>query len=223
MMLIERRKTHYLLYENWMVLHLNKLKSKMWIPFTQGCIVHSLVEIGPAVLEIKMFFSSIYFCYLVISPLGNGGLLFEQTWVLIPKNALCQVWLILAEGFRRRRFFNFVNVFLLFGNYLSFEKTTDKFWSEKLTWAFGSGELKTWKICKNHRINMKITGAHLQTVVNECTNFQKNPCTHFLGHAWTESCPQTGDRQTDKQTDKQTDRRTDRVKTIYPKLRLRGV
>ena len=22
--------------------------------------------------------------------------------------------------------------------------TTDKFWSEKLTWAFGSGELKTW-------------------------------------------------------------------------------
>ena len=23
-------------------------------------------------------------------------------------------------------------------------RTTDKFWSEKLTWAFGSGELKTW-------------------------------------------------------------------------------
>ena len=63
---------------------------------------------------------------------------------------------------------------------------------------------------------MIITGAHLQTVVNECTHFQKNPCTHFLGHAWTKSCPQTGDRRTDKQTDKQTDRRTDRVKTIYP-------
>ena len=25
-------------------------------------------------------------------------------------------------------------------------RTTDKFWSEKLTWAFGSGELKMWKV-----------------------------------------------------------------------------
>ena len=28
-------------------------------------------------------------------------------------------------------------------------------------------------------------------------NFQKNPCFHFLEHAWTKSCPQTGDRLTD--------------------------
>ena len=34
-----------------------------------------------------------------------------------PKDAFCQVWLKLAQLFRRRRFFNFVNVFLLFGNY----------------------------------------------------------------------------------------------------------
>ena len=38
-----------------------------WIPFTQGCIVPNLVEIGPAVLEKKFFLiSSMYFHYLVI-------------------------------------------------------------------------------------------------------------------------------------------------------------
>ena len=26
------------------------------------------------------------------------------------------------------------------------QQTTNKFWSEKLTWAFGSGELKTWHV-----------------------------------------------------------------------------
>ena len=45
-----------------------------------------------------------------------------------PRDALCQIWLKLAQWFWRRRFLNFVNVFSLF-------------WSEKLTWAFVSGEL----------------------------------------------------------------------------------
>ena len=37
--------------------------------FTQGCLVPSLVEIGPVVLEKKFFFkiSSVYFRYLVIT------------------------------------------------------------------------------------------------------------------------------------------------------------
>ena len=38
------------------------------------------------------------------------------------KDALCQVWLKLAQWFWRRRFFNFVNVFSLFRNYLPLEK-----------------------------------------------------------------------------------------------------
>mgnify|MGYP003683194777 CR=1 FL=1 len=108
-----------------------------------------------------------------------------------PKDALCQVWLKLAQWFWRRRFLHFVNLFSLFRNYLPLEKertfiwtnlnpllprmhyakfgwnwpsgsgekdknvkslrqqrrrrqrrhTTDKFWSEKLTWTLGSGEL----------------------------------------------------------------------------------
>ena len=51
---------------------------------------------------------------------------------------------------------------------------------------------------------MKIPGAHLQMVSNQCTDFHKNVCTHLL-----ESCPQTGDRQTDRQTDGKIDKQTD--------------
>ena len=39
-----------------------------------------------------------------------------------PKDALFQVWLKLAQWFRRRFFFNFINVFSLFCNYLPLEK-----------------------------------------------------------------------------------------------------
>ena len=39
-----------------------------------------------------------------------------------PKDALCQVWLKLAKRFMRRRFLNFVNVFLLFRYYLLLKK-----------------------------------------------------------------------------------------------------
>ena len=67
-MFIKRRKKHYKLYNNLLLIHLNKLE-----------------------------FPS-------------------------PKDALWQVWLKLAEWFRRRRFFNFVNIFLLFRNYLPLQK-----------------------------------------------------------------------------------------------------
>ena len=35
-----------------------------------------------------------------------------------PKNSFCQVWLNFVQWFLKRRFLNFVNVFLLFRNYL---------------------------------------------------------------------------------------------------------
>ena len=38
------------------------------------------------------------------------------------KDVLCQVWLKLAQWFWRKRFFNFVNVFSLFHNYLPLER-----------------------------------------------------------------------------------------------------
>ena len=45
---------------------------------------------------------------------------------------------------------------------------------------------------------MNIASAHLQMMSNQCTDFQKNPCTHFLEQAWTKSRSQTGDGQTDR-------------------------
>ena len=39
-----------------------------------------------------------------------------------PKDALCQVWLKLAQWFWRRRFLNFIDVFSPFRNYLPLKK-----------------------------------------------------------------------------------------------------
>ena len=47
---------------------------------------------------------------------------FEQTWILFIQGCIVQVWLKLAQRFWRRRYFNFVNVFLLFHKYLPWNK-----------------------------------------------------------------------------------------------------
>ena len=54
-----------------------------WIPFTQGCFVPSLVEIGSVVLEKKIFeFRQCILVIALLSPLGEGwGPSFEQTWI----------------------------------------------------------------------------------------------------------------------------------------------
>ena len=78
---------NYLPLEKCVTLYFNKT----WIPFTEGCIVLNLVEIGPVVLEKKM-----------------------------------KMWKV------------YDNV-----NNNANNNDNDKFWSEKLTWAFGSGELKS--------------------------------------------------------------------------------
>ena len=54
-----------------------------WIPFTQGYFVPSLVEIGPVVLE-KKIFKSYQFIFIIskLSPLWEGcGPSFQQTWI----------------------------------------------------------------------------------------------------------------------------------------------
>ena len=104
----------------------------------------SLVKISQVVLKKIFKFRQCIFAIWLLSPLGKRWVpLVEQTWVFIIKNALCQVWLKLAKWFWRRRFFNFVNEFSLFRNYRRRQRrTTDKFWLEKITQAFGSGELK---------------------------------------------------------------------------------
>ena len=97
--LIKRRRKNDVLYENLLVLHLNKLESPS------------------------------------------------------SKDALCQVWLKLAQWFWRRRFLNLVNVFSLFRNYLPLEKDGAFIWRNLnplhprmlcakfgWIWPIGSGE-----------------------------------------------------------------------------------
>ena len=83
-----------------------------------------LVEIGSVVLEKKIFnFVNVFSLFRNYLPLEDGRALhLNKTESTLPKVALCQVWLKLAQWFLRRRFFNFVNVFSLFRNYLPLEK-----------------------------------------------------------------------------------------------------
>ena len=69
-----------------------------WIPFTQECNVLSLVEIGPVVLDRKIFkFHQCIFTILLSSPIGRcGALHLNRHESPSPKDELCQVWLKLA-------------------------------------------------------------------------------------------------------------------------------
>ena len=105
------------------------------IPITQGCFVPSLVEIGWVALEKKIIkfvnVFSLFLNYLILEKVRF--LHFNKLESPLPTDALCQVWLKLAHWLLRR---------------WKCEKFTDRQnderqrWSEKLIWAFSSGELK---------------------------------------------------------------------------------
>jgi hypothetical protein len=59
----------------------------------------------------------------------------------LPKDDLCQLWLKLAQWFWRRSW----KCKSLTDRRQMDGQTTDKRWSENLTWAFSSGELKKKK------------------------------------------------------------------------------
>ena len=80
-----------------------------WIPFTQGWLLPSLVEIGPVVLEKKIFkFVQCIFAISYLSPLEKVVALYlNKLESPSPKNALYQVWLKLTQWFFRRGFLDF--------------------------------------------------------------------------------------------------------------------
>ena len=65
------------------------------LPITKGCFVSSLVEIGPVVLII-------WFCYYLHLERGEA-LHLNKLESSAPTDALCWVWLKLAQSFWRRR------------------------------------------------------------------------------------------------------------------------
>ena len=96
-----------------------------WIPISQGCFVPSLVEIGPVVLEKKIFkIGQCIFAISFLSPLRKGrGPSLEQTWIPITQRMLCAKfgwnWL---SGFGEEDFLILLMYFSLFRNYLPLEK-----------------------------------------------------------------------------------------------------
>ena len=75
--------------------------------------------------EEEFLISSMYFRFFVIIPPWRWAGPFISTNLRMSsshKNALCQVWLKLAQRFWWKRFFIFVNVISLFRNYLPWEK-----------------------------------------------------------------------------------------------------
>ena len=73
---------------------------KPWVSFTKGCFVTSLVEIGPVVLEKKMFkFRQCIFAIALLSPLRKGhGPSSEQTWIPFTQGCLCMFGWNLPSG-----------------------------------------------------------------------------------------------------------------------------
>ena len=78
--------------------------------------VPSLIEVGPVVTEKKTFkFCQSIFPIGLLSPLEKGhDPSFEQLESLLPKDALCHVWLKLTQWSLKRLFLNVVKVFCSF-------------------------------------------------------------------------------------------------------------
>ena len=127
---------NYLSLEIGEVLHLKNT----WMIFTQECVVPSLVEIVPVVLEkiFKFVQRILVFLFVNISPLKRAGPFIWMNVRPYQQRMHCAKfgW-NLARGSREEN----ENVKSL--RQRRWRRTTDKFWSEKLTWAFDSGELKT--------------------------------------------------------------------------------
>ena len=147
---LRENKNFYLLYVNWMVLHLNKLE----YPSPKDALCQAGLKLQWFLKSRFFKISSIYFSYFVIiSPWKRAGLFIWGNLNPLYPTMLCakfgwnwpggsgeedenlnslrqqQQW---RQQRGRRRW-----------RQQQRGRTTDKLWSEKVTCAFGSGELKT--------------------------------------------------------------------------------
>ena len=103
-----------------MVLHLNKLES----PSLKDALCQVCFKFAQWIWRRGFFnFVNVFSVFRNYLHLEKGGALYlNKVESPSPKDALCQVWLKLAQWFWRRRFLNLLNVFLLFRNYLPLKK-----------------------------------------------------------------------------------------------------
>ena len=103
-----------------MVIHLKKLES----PSLKDALCQDWLKLAQCFWRRGFFnFINEFLLFLNNLPLEKDrDLLLNKLKSPLSKDALCQVWLKLAERFWRRRFLNFFNVFSLFCNYLPLEK-----------------------------------------------------------------------------------------------------
>ena len=119
---------NYLPLEKGRGLLLNKLESTS----PKDALCQVLLKIGPVVLKIKSLNLSMYFYFFVFISLEKDRSPHLSTLESpLPKDVLCQFWLKFAQWFWRSRFLNFVNVFLLFLNFLPLERVWTFVWTNK--------------------------------------------------------------------------------------------
>ena len=98
-------------------------------------------------------FVNVFLLFRNYLPLDIGGALhLNKLESPSPKDTLCQVWLKLTQWFLRRRW-KCEKFTTTTTTPTTTTTTTDKYWSEKLTWTFGSGELKTEYRCDFTKIS----------------------------------------------------------------------
>ena len=104
-----------------MVLHLNKLES----PSPKDALCQVWLKLAQRFWRRFFNFDNVFSLFHNYLPLEKERALhLNKLESSSPKDALCQVWLKLAQWFWRRNFFtiNFDNVFSLFHNYLPLKK-----------------------------------------------------------------------------------------------------
>ena len=104
-----------------MDLHFNKIESHS--P-KDVCAKFVLNRPGGSGEEDFLILSMHFRYFVIISPWKREGraLHLNKLESPSPKDALCQVWLKMAQWFSGRRFLNLVNLFSIFRNYLPLEK-----------------------------------------------------------------------------------------------------
>ena len=136
-------QTH--LVENWMV-----LICKTSSPLHPRCFL-------PILSKLAQWFRRRFVNWVNVIPLlfsieKGRGYSFEQSEFLLHKDALCQVWLKLTQWFWRR--------WKMWKVFRQTDESTDNRRSEKLTWTFSSGKLKT-SLPKTNMSQARLKMAHL--------------------------------------------------------------